>query len=87
MHARMAAVLRGHLNLILDTCSVRAEGGGELAGRSATDQGKRDTRDDVAVDGEGRPESAPRPLVVAVVDRGRRAVLGRQFAPAAACIQ
>src|SRR3954449_13377523 len=33
-------VLRGHPDLILDSCSVRAERGGELTGPNPTDRGK-----------------------------------------------
>jgi hypothetical protein len=32
VHALLVGMLRGHLDLILDTCSVRAKRGGDLAG-------------------------------------------------------
>src|SRR3954462_1647661 len=40
-HALPVAMLRGHPDLILASCSVRAERGGDLAGPNPTDRGKR----------------------------------------------
>src|SRR6201996_6859648 len=48
-------MLRGHPDLILATCSVRAKRGGELTGPNPTDRAKRDTKYHIAVDGDGVP--------------------------------
>jgi transposase len=48
-------MLRGHPDLILDSCSVRAKRGGDLTGPNPTDRGKRGTRYHVAGDGDGKP--------------------------------
>jgi hypothetical protein len=48
-------MLRGHPDLILDACSVRAKRGGDLTGPNPTDRGKRGTKYHVAVDGAGVP--------------------------------
>ena len=55
VHAVLVAMLRGHPDLILDSCSVRAKRGGELTGPNPTDRGKRGTKYHVAVDGDGVP--------------------------------
>jgi Transposase DDE domain len=47
--------LRGHPDLILDTCSVRAKRGGDLSGPNPTGRGKRGTKYHIAVDGDGVP--------------------------------
>ena len=44
VHALLAAMLRGHPDLILDTCSVRAKRGGDLTGPNPTDRGKRGSK-------------------------------------------
>jgi transposase len=54
-HALLVGMLRGHPDLILDSCSVRAKRGGDLTGPNPTDRGKRGTKDHVAVDGCGVP--------------------------------
>jgi transposase len=55
VHALPVGMLRGHPNLILDACSVRAKRGGDLTGPNPTDRAKRGTKYHVAVDGEGVP--------------------------------
>src|SRR3954451_14348098 len=55
VHALLAAMLRGHPDLILDTCSVRAKRGGDLTGPNPTDRGKRGTKYHIATDGDGVP--------------------------------
>jgi len=55
VHALLAAMLRGHPDLILDTCSVRAKRGGDLTGPNPTDRAKRGTKYHIATDGEGVP--------------------------------
>ena len=62
MHALLVGMLRGHPDLILDSCSVRAKRGGDLIGPNPTARGKRGTKYHVAVDGEDVPVAcAPRP--------------------------
>jgi hypothetical protein len=51
----LVGMLRGHPDLILDACSVRAKRGGDLTGPNPTDRGKRGTKYHVAVDGAGVP--------------------------------
>ena len=46
---------RGHSDLILDSCSVRAERGGDLTGSNPTGRAKRGTKNHFAVDGDGVP--------------------------------
>jgi transposase len=55
VHAMLVGMLRGHPDLILDTCSVRAKRGGELTGPNPTDRAKRGTKYHIAVDGDGVP--------------------------------
>jgi transposase len=55
VHALLVGMLRGHPDLILDTCSVRAKRGGALTGPNPTDRAKRGTKYHVAVDGDGMP--------------------------------
>lgn len=55
VHAMLVGMLRGHPDLILDTCSVRAKRGGDLTGPNPTDRAKRGTKYHVAVDGDGVP--------------------------------
>src|SRR3954465_506617 len=47
-------MLRGHPDLILDTCSVRAKRGGDLTGPNPTDRGKRGTKHHIAPAGGRR---------------------------------
>ncbi len=54
-HAVLVGMLRGHPDLILDSCSVRAKRGGDLTGPNPTDRGKRGTKYHVAVTGDGVP--------------------------------
>jgi transposase len=55
VHALLVSMLRGHPDLILDTCSVRAKRGGDLTGPNPTDRAKRGTKYHIAVDGDGVP--------------------------------
>jgi transposase len=55
VHALLVAMLRGHPDLILDSCSARAKRGGDLTGPNPTDRGKRGTKYHVAVTGDGVP--------------------------------
>src|SRR4051795_5441022 len=55
VHALLVAMLRGHPDLILDSCSVRAKGGGDLTGPDPTDRGKRGTKYHIATTGDGVP--------------------------------
>jgi transposase len=55
VHALLVRMLRGHPDLILDSCSVRAKRGGDLTGPNPTDRGKRGTKYHIAVDGGGVP--------------------------------
>jgi transposase len=55
VHALLVGMLRGHPDLILDSCSVRAKRGGDLTGPNPTDRAKRGTKYNVAVDGDGVP--------------------------------
>ena len=55
VHAVLVSMLRGHPDLILDSCSVRAKRGGDLTGPNPTDRAKRGTKYNVAVDGDGVP--------------------------------
>src|SRR3982750_3628118 len=54
-HALLGGLLRGHPDLILDTCSVRAKRGGDLTGPNPTDRGKRGSKYHIATDGDGVP--------------------------------
>jgi transposase len=51
----LVGMLRGHPDLILDTCLVRAKRGGDLTGPNPTDRGKRGTKYHIATDGDGVP--------------------------------
>ncbi len=55
VHALLVGMLRGHPDLILDSCSVRAKRGGDVTGPNPTDRGKRGSKYHVAVDGDGVP--------------------------------
>ena len=44
VHALLVSMLRGHPDLILDSCSVRAKRGGDLTGPNPTDRGKQGTK-------------------------------------------
>jgi transposase len=55
VHALLVAMLRGHPDLILDSCSVRAKRGGDLTGPNPTDRGKRGTKYHIATTGDGVP--------------------------------
>jgi transposase len=54
-HALLVGMLRGHPDVILDSCSVRAKRGGDLTGPNPTDRAKRGSKYHVAVDGDGVP--------------------------------
>jgi hypothetical protein len=51
VHAVLVGMLRGHPDLILDSCSVRAKRGGDCTGPNPTDRAKRGPKYNVAVDG------------------------------------
>ena len=53
--ALLVAMRRGHPDLILDSCPVRARRGGDLTGPNPTDRGKQGTKYHVAVTGDGVP--------------------------------
>ena len=55
VHAMLVGMLRGHPDLILDSCSVRAKRGGDLTGPNPTDRARKGTKYHVAVDGDGMP--------------------------------
>ena len=55
VHALLVAMLRGHPDLILGSCSVRAKRGGDLTGPNPTDRGKRGTEYHIATMGDGVP--------------------------------
>jgi transposase len=55
VHALLVRLLRGHPDLIVDSCSVRAKRGGDLTGPNPTDRAKRGSKYHVAVDGDGVP--------------------------------
>src|SRR4051794_5080765 len=55
VHALLVGMLRGHPDLILDSCSVRAKRAGDLTGPNPTDRAKRGTKYNIAVDGDGVP--------------------------------
>src|SRR3712207_1078713 len=55
VHVLLVGMLRGHPDLILDTCSVRAKRGGDLTGPNPTDRGKQGTKYHIATDGDGGP--------------------------------
>jgi transposase len=55
VHVTLVGMLRGHPDLILDSCSVRAKRGGDLTGPNPTDRAKRGTKYHLAVDGTGMP--------------------------------
>ena len=44
VHALLVGMLRGHPDLILDSCSVRAKRGGDLTGPNPTARAKRGTK-------------------------------------------
>ena len=55
VHVTLLGLLRGHPDVIVDSCSVRAKRGGDLTGPNPTDRGKKGTKYHVAVDGRGVP--------------------------------
>jgi len=59
VHSMLVGMLRGQpdaaLDLIVDSCSVRAKRGGELTGPNPTDRAKLGTKYHVAVNGDGVP--------------------------------
>jgi transposase len=55
VHILLVGMLRGPPDLILDTCSIRAKRGGDIAGPNPTDRAKRGTKYHLAVDGDGVP--------------------------------
>jgi transposase len=55
VHALLVSMLRGHPDLILDTCSARAKRGGDLTGPNPTDRGKQGSKYHIGTDGDGVP--------------------------------
>ena len=55
VHALLIGMRRGHPDLILDTCSVRAKRGGDRTGPNPSDRGKRGTKYHIATAREGVP--------------------------------
>ena len=55
VHALHVRMLRGHPDLILDSCSVRAKRGGDLTGPNPTDRAKKGSKYQVATTGDGLP--------------------------------
>jgi transposase len=55
VHAMLVGMLRGHPDLSLDSCSVRARRGGDGTGPNPTDRAKRGTKDHGGVEGDGIP--------------------------------
>ena len=55
VHALLIRMLRGHPDLILDSCSVRAKRGGDLTGPNPTDRAKQGSKYHVATTGDGLP--------------------------------
>ncbi len=55
VHAMLVGMLRGHPDLVFDSCSVRAKRGGDLTGPNPTDRAKRGTKYHIAVHGDGVP--------------------------------
>ena len=55
VHVLLVSMLRGHPDLILDSCSVRAKRGGDLTGPNPTDRGKQGTKYHLATTGDGLP--------------------------------
>jgi hypothetical protein len=55
VHVLLVSMLRGHPDLILDTCSVRAKRGGDLTGPNPTDRGKQGSKYHIVTDGDGVP--------------------------------
>src|SRR3712207_675609 len=55
VHVLLVSMLRGHPDLILNTCSVRAKRGGDLTGPNPTDPGKQGSKYHSATNGDGVP--------------------------------
>ena len=55
VHVLLVSMLRGHPDLILDSCSVRAKRGGDLTGPNPTDRSKRGSKYHIGTDGDGVP--------------------------------
>ena len=55
VHALPIRMLRGHPDLILDSCFVRAKRGGDLTGPNPTDRVKKGSKYHVATTGDGLP--------------------------------
>ena len=59
VHSMLVGMLRGQpdtaLDLVVDSCSVRAKRGGDLTGPNPTDRAKMGTKYHVAVNGDGLP--------------------------------
>ena len=55
VHALLVAMRRGNPTLILDSCSVRAKRGGDLAGPNPTDRAKMGSKYHIATAGDGTP--------------------------------
>jgi hypothetical protein len=55
VHALLVRMLRGHPDLILESCSVQAKRGGDLTGPNPTDRAKKGSKYHVATTGDGLP--------------------------------
>ncbi|MBV9480011.1 MAG: hypothetical protein JO249_04555, partial [Acidobacteria bacterium] len=55
VHAMLVSMRRGHPDLILDTCCVRAKRGGDFTGPDPTDRGKQGSKYHIATDSDGVP--------------------------------
>ena len=55
VHVLLVSMLRGHPDLILDSCSVRAKRGGDLTGPKPTDRSKRGSKYHIGTHGDGVP--------------------------------
>lgn len=55
VHPVLVIMLRGHPDLVLDSCSVQAKRGGDLTGPNPTDRAKLGTKYHLAVTGDGVP--------------------------------
>jgi transposase len=82
VHSVLVGMLRGHPDLILDRCSVRAKRGDDLTGPNPTDRGKRGTKFHVAVDGDGVPVAC----AATAANVNDTALFGRLFLAAFAII-
>ncbi|MFC7739465.1 hypothetical protein ACFQX4_27830, partial [Roseomonas sp. GCM10028921] len=55
VHALLVRMLRGHPDLIIDRCSVRAKRGGDRTGPDPTDRARKGSKYHLATTGDGVP--------------------------------